>query len=126
MLSLTIAKHLESSIPELTLGENLFAETGSGTKNIVVGTTYSTHWAGMPIEFRQSNLQIALHGYAIQEGYDLAELIVGVIDPMLGEYSDGTSVYRIDAVNFINLPTLAKFNDNSFYTMNIMVRFVVL
>ena len=79
MISNAVADELARQITSLTVGTNLFAESGQGTQYVVVKTTNVVNTAEPIDDFRQSTMQILINGYSANKGAILASQIVKVL-----------------------------------------------
>lgn len=58
MISTVIIDHIATNVPDLTTGENLFAEQSKGNQCVTVITRDLTSWPGMPENFRKALIEI--------------------------------------------------------------------
>ncbi|KAB1443085.1 hypothetical protein [Pseudodesulfovibrio senegalensis] len=73
MISTVIIDHIATNVPDLTTGENLFAEQSKGNQTVTVITRDLAPWPGMPQNFRKALIEVEVKGYSMQEAHALAE-----------------------------------------------------
>jgi hypothetical protein len=124
VLSNIIIDTLEGYGLELTKATNLFAEQGRGDQHVVVSTGSPTNPVNTLEFLRRTPVNIIVTGWAMKDGWNLAEDICRAVAGMLGEYYyDENELYTVLGVEVVNYPTLLKAAENITFTMNFIVTY---
>jgi hypothetical protein len=78
MIGNAICQYLASAGLGLTIGNNLFSESGNGKKCVVAKTTTAIPYLDQGYAVRKGTFQILLLGYMVEEGKELAERIIAL------------------------------------------------
>jgi hypothetical protein len=93
---------------ELTKGDNLFAENPVKNKCVFVKQMSTSRLGDIDTSIRKSTMRLFVDGYYVQEGYDLAEDIIPVLESMRGEYTYSTEEYDVKQVYINDFPYLVQ------------------
>lgn len=88
MISTVIIDHIAANVPDLTIGENLFAEQSTGNQCVTVITRDLAAWPGMPENFRQALIEVEVRNYPMREAHALAEATLALIKDMQGMHDN--------------------------------------
>lgn len=110
MVTSVIVDILDSNMPELTKGTNLFAESGILGKCVFIKTNSYPVGQIVP-NVRKAHSRFFIKGYDIVEAIELGEKMVQILTDLKGVFPQTDAQYNIKAVDIISIPSVLSIED---------------
>lgn len=130
MISNIIVNYIDDNYDNLTIGEGLYAEYGSGQKYVVVKTTNTVDLDETLEAHRVSEIQVLVSGYKTEEGYELSQELLTLIMNMEGntytytfENGGKTETVEVKTVVIRNYPIPISYNNNRICSTNFEMKY---
>lgn len=103
----------------LVKGQNLFSEQASVAQCVLVKTTRVEDIDQAIPDIQRAVVQVLVKGYAIEEGFALADNAVKALESLSGAFSDGAAQYGIKSVIVRNRPVFVAYGGEKAYSANL-------